>query len=129
MSYTKKNLREVDDAAKSMGGDGSFQARFATADLGAGATGLALEILAPGKRSPFAHHHENAEEVYVVLSGSGRASLDGEIVELETLDALRVAPAVVRAFEAGDDGLEVLAFGPRHEGDGKLVHEDVFEPG
>jgi mannose-6-phosphate isomerase-like protein (cupin superfamily) len=127
MSYTKKNLRDVDDAATSMGGDGGFQARFATSDLEADATGFALETLGPGQRSPFAHRHEKAEEVYVVISGSGRANLDGEIVELQTLDALRVAPAVLRAFEAGDDGLELLAFGPRHQGDGELVHEDVFE--
>jgi uncharacterized cupin superfamily protein len=126
MSYTKKNLRDVDDAAKSMGGDGGFQARFATADLGAGATGVALEKLGPGQRSPFAHRHDKAEEVYVVISGSGRASLDGEIVDLVTLDAVRVAPSVVRAFEAGDDGLEVLAFGPRHEGDGEIIQKDVF---
>jgi len=37
------------------------------------------------------------------------------------LDAVRVSPAVTRAFEAGPDGLEVLAFGPHHEGDGELI--------
>ena len=34
---------------------------------------------------------------------------------------MRVSPEVMRAFEAGPDGLEVLAFGPRHKGDGELV--------
>jgi hypothetical protein len=37
------------------------------------------------------------------------------------LDALRVAPGVVRAFEAGPDGIELLAFGPRHAGDGEII--------
>src|SRR3954454_2611531 len=126
MSWTKKNLGEVEDAAKGFGVEGGFTARFATGDLEAKDTGLAHETLPPGERSPFAHRHDSAEEVYFVLSGSVRASLDGSIVELERLDALRVAPTVVRAFEAGDDGLEILVFGPRHQGDGELIHEDVF---
>jgi hypothetical protein len=41
-------------------------------------------------------------------------------------DAIRVAPNVIRAFEAGPDGLELLAFGPRHEGDGEVLEEDVW---
>jgi mannose-6-phosphate isomerase-like protein (cupin superfamily) len=127
MSWTKKNLAEVEDAAKGFGVETGFTARFATGDLEAESTGFALETLPPGGRSPFAHRHENAEEVYVILSGSGRAKLDDETVDLGRLDALRVAPSVIRAFEAGDDGLELLVFGPRHQGDGELIHEDVFE--
>jgi mannose-6-phosphate isomerase-like protein (cupin superfamily) len=57
----------------------------------------------------------------VVLSGSGRIKLDNEIVEVETLDAIRVAPKVTRAFEAGPDGIEVLAVGARHDGDGEII--------
>ena len=40
---------------------------------------------------------------------------------LGPMDALRVAPTVTRAFEAGPDGLELLAFGPRHKGDGETI--------
>lgn len=43
-----------------------------------------------------------------------------EIIEVETLDAIRVSPEVTRAFEAGVDGLEVLAVGARHDGDGEM---------
>ena len=57
----------------------------------------------------------------MVISGSGRFKLDDEIVEIETLDAIRVAPGVTRAFEAGSDGLEVLAVGPRRDGDGEVI--------
>ncbi len=32
-----------------------------------------------------------------------------------------MAPKVTRAFEAGPDGLELLAFGPHHEGDGEII--------
>lgn len=36
-----------------------------------------------------------------------------EIVELSTWDVLRVAPAVIRSFEAGPDGLDLLCIGGR----------------
>ena len=121
MSYTQKNLREVKDSAIEFGVSESQEARFPQKDLKAETTGLAYFAFRPGKRSAFGHRHEGAEEIYVVLSGSGRLRLDDEIIELESMDAIRVAPKVTRAFEADDEGLEILAFGPRHEGDGEIV--------
>jgi mannose-6-phosphate isomerase-like protein (cupin superfamily) len=56
-----------------------------------------------------------------VISGSGRVKLDDDIIELTALDALRVSPGVTRQFEGGPDGIELLAFGPRHEGDGEIL--------
>jgi len=47
--------------------------------------------------------------------------LDEEVIDVSSLDAVRVSPQVVRGFEAGPEGLEVLAFGPRREGDGELL--------
>ena len=55
-----------------------------------------------------------------MLAGAGRVKLDDEILELEPLDAIRVAPGVIRQFEGGPSGLELLAFGPRREGDGDI---------
>jgi mannose-6-phosphate isomerase-like protein (cupin superfamily) len=72
-------------------------------------------------RQTFGHRHERAEEVYVVLSGSGRVKVDDAVAEIGQLDAIRVAPAVTRAFEAGADGLELLVFGPRRRGDGEVL--------
>jgi mannose-6-phosphate isomerase-like protein (cupin superfamily) len=118
--YTLKKLSEVEDAASKSGFGDYQEARFATGDLETEGTGLSYLRVKPGKRQPFAHKHDQAEEVYVVLAGSGRAKLDDEIVEISQLDALRVEPGVTRAFEAGPDGIELLAFGPRHEGDGEI---------
>lgn len=125
MSYTIKNLREVEDVAPKFGFDSVQEARFPFRDLDAQDTGLAYHRIKPGRRG-LGHRHENAEEIYVVLGGSGRMKLDDEVVEVQALDAIRVAPDVVRAFEAGSDGLELLAFGPRHEGDGEILREDVW---
>jgi hypothetical protein len=49
--------------------------------------------------------------------------LDGEVVELKPRDLVRVAPAVTRAFEAGKEGLEILAFGPLYANDGEAIED------
>jgi mannose-6-phosphate isomerase-like protein (cupin superfamily) len=67
----------------------------------------------PGARMPWGHRHREQEEAYVVVSGSGRAKLDDDIVELATWDVLRVAPVVIRSFEAGPDGLDLICIGGR----------------
>ncbi len=121
MPHTIKNLEDVDDMAAKSGLGEMGQARFAREDLDAQDTGLSHQRLNPGKRQSFGHRHQEAEEIYLVLSGSGRVKLDGEIVELKRLDAIRVAPETMRAFEAGPDGLEFVAFGPHHSGDGEMV--------
>jgi len=119
--YTLKKLTDVEDSAPKFGFEGLQEARFASDDLEAEETGVSHHRITAGKRQPFAHKHDKAEEVYVVLAGSGRLKLDDDIVELERLDAIRVAPGVVRAFEAGPDGIEFLAFGPQYEGDGEVI--------
>jgi mannose-6-phosphate isomerase-like protein (cupin superfamily) len=121
--YTLKKLTEVEDSAPKFGLGEVGEAHFARGDLEAKDTGVSFLHLKPGKRQPFGHKHEEAEEVYVVISGSGRAKLDDSIVELGALDAIRVAPGVTRAFEAGPEGLQLLACGPHHEGDGELIQD------
>jgi mannose-6-phosphate isomerase-like protein (cupin superfamily) len=119
--FTHTKLTDVKDSAPEFGMEDVQEARFAKGDLDAEKTGVSHHRLKPGKRTPFGHKHEAAEEVYVVISGSGLMKLDDEIIEVETLDAIRVSPEVIRAFEAGDDGIEVLAVGARHDGDGEVI--------
>ena len=123
MDYTIKNLREVEDMAASQGFGEVQEARFANAELDTEQSGISLQKVKPGKRHAFAHRHNEAEEVYVVISGSGRVKLDDEVKEVGELDAIRVAPSVTRAFEAGDEGLGLLAFSPRAKGDAEIVQD------
>ena len=81
MPFTHINLDEVDDAAERFGFREVQEARFCNEALGSEQTGFSLHRIKPGKRQGFAHRHREAEEVYVVLSGSGRMKLDGEVVE------------------------------------------------
>jgi mannose-6-phosphate isomerase-like protein (cupin superfamily) len=119
--YTHKNLTEVEDSAPKFGFTELQEAHFAHGALDCEQVGFAYHRVKPGKRQAFGHKHDEAEEVYVVVSGDGRVKLGDEVVELKRLDALRVAPTVMRQFEAGPDGLELVAFGQRHQGDGEIV--------
>ena len=121
--YSRVNLVEIEDLAPANGFADRWQARAARMALGAQQTGVTHFRLLAGKRSPFSHRHAAAEEIYVILGGTGRMKLDDEIVDVRPLDAIRVQPEVARAFEAGSDGLEFLAFGPHHPGDGEPVDD------
>ncbi len=122
-TYTIRTLTDAEDAAAKHGMGAMGEARFPNEDLGTQQTGLSHHRLRPQARQPFGHRHQDAEEVYVVLSGSGRVKLDDDIAQIGPLDAIRVAPTVARAFEAGPEGLELLAFGPLRPGDGELLPE------
>ncbi len=123
MGYAKRNLRELEDIAVKHGLSKTQEARFPRSELGAEQTGIAHLVVKPDQREAFAHRHTQAEEIYVVLGGSGRVKLDDEIVDLAPLDIVRVSPPVTRFLEAGAGGLEVLVFGPHVEGDGEIVKD------
>jgi mannose-6-phosphate isomerase-like protein (cupin superfamily) len=121
--YTIKNLRESEDAAAEAGLSDSLEARFAHEDLGSEVSGISYQVVKAGQRQPFAHKHADMEEIYVVISGTGRIKLDDEVEDVSPLDAVRIAPSVIRAFEAGDDDLVLLAFSPRAKGDAEVVQD------
>ena len=115
--YMLKNLEEVKDSAVEFGLDDFQEARFATKDFDLTQAGFSFLRIKPGQRQPFGHTHDDAEEVYVVIAGSGKAMVGNDELDLKRYDALRVGPGITRAFEAGPDGLETLAFGQHIEED------------
>jgi len=111
MSYTKTNLRGVEDSAPKFDMPAEMQARFARRDIDGETLGLSLFTLEPGFRIPFGHKHETQEEVYVIVRGAAWVKVDDEIVELAEWDAIRFPKNTMRQMEAGPDGVEYLAFG------------------
>jgi uncharacterized cupin superfamily protein len=105
--FAVKNLMEIEDVVDRAEVEGRFTRKL----LGSEQFGISHFRYAPGYRATDGHHHELQEEAYVVLSGSGRIRLDEEVVELRPWDVVRVAPSVARGFEAGPEGLEVIAVG------------------
>jgi quercetin dioxygenase-like cupin family protein len=117
--YATVNLLEIDDSV----GDRApgIEGRFGRKHLDSRDLGVSKFSYEPNLRSPMAHSHREQEEAYVVVAGSGRVLLDDELHELRQWDVVRVAPEVVRAFEAGPDGLDLIAIGGPKPDDGDGV--------
>jgi uncharacterized cupin superfamily protein len=119
--YAIANMKELENSAEQFGLAPDVEARFGRKALGARQSGLSYQRLAPSFRQPFGHSHAAQEEMYVVVSGGGRMKLGDEVIEVQQWDAIRVAPRTKRAFEAGPDGIEFLAFGAGESGDAEVV--------
>ena len=63
---------------------------------------ISINILPAGASVPFVHSHKQNEEIYAILSGEGRAVIDGESVELKAGDFIRISPSAKRQFFASD---------------------------
>jgi mannose-6-phosphate isomerase-like protein (cupin superfamily) len=121
--YTLRNLDDVEDTAPRFGLGDQGEVRSAREDLRARDIGLTHYRWKPGRRVGFGHYHSTDEEIYVVVRGSGRMKLNDDVVDIRANDAVRVAPTTVREWEAGPDGLELIAFGTHTEGDGGLERD------
>ena len=114
-NYAKVNLLELDDSVGDRAPE--IEGRFGRTKLGVARPRrepLALRARVP---RPAGHRHREQEEAYVVVAGSGRVLLDGEVLELRAVGR-RPRRARGRArLRGGPDGLEVIAVGgPKPEG-------------
>jgi quercetin dioxygenase-like cupin family protein len=125
-SFAVVNLLNVDDSVGERAP--GIEGRFARKHLDSRDLGVSLFRYAANLRSPVAHSHREQEEAYVIVAGSGRILLDGEVQELRQWDVVRVAPEVVRAFEAGPEGLDVIAVGGPKPTDGDGVMGEASWP-
>ena len=84
--------------------------------LGAETLGARLWRLLPGQAST-RHRHRATAELYVVLEGTGRLRVAGEVLTLKPLSAVLVEPEVVRQpFNDTDaDQLWLVVGAPREE--------------
>lgn len=49
------------------------------------------------------HSHEEAEEIYVLLQGSGQMLVEGDVVDAKPLDAFRIPPHVEHTTRNASD--------------------------
>ncbi|MBS1878550.1 MAG: cupin domain-containing protein [Actinobacteria bacterium] len=117
--YALKNLMEIDPVGEGAG----VELRFSRKYLDSRQLGVSLERIAPNVTATGGHHHDVQEEAYVVIEGSGAIKLDDERIELQQWDVVRVSPEVVRGFDAGPDGLVLIAVGGEKPegGDGHMI--------
>jgi len=124
--YAIVNLTDIDD---SVGGRlPGLEGRFGRKHLDSTELGVSRFTYAPSVRNPTGHSHREQEEAYVIVGGSGRVRLDDEIRDVRQWDVIRVSPEIVRAFEAGPDGLDVIAVGGQKPEGGDGVPSDAPWP-
>ncbi|MGH3009304.1 MAG: cupin domain-containing protein [Gaiellaceae bacterium] len=120
--WTILNLKDdVENSAERFGLAPGLETRFGRKALATEGGGFSYQRLAPNFATPFGHRHKTHEEVYVVLSGSGRVKLEDEERELRQWDVLRVAAPVARGFAAGSDGLELFVVGFGEGGETEML--------
>lgn len=95
-------------------------------DLGraAGSVGVGLRRirLAEGEIPTPAHVHQDAEEIFFVLAGSGLSWQDGKTFELGSGDTIvHHVSGAAHTLRGGAEGLDVLAFGERSRGYSALL--------
>src|SRR6476619_7003367 len=120
--YTLVNFDDAEDMAAQHGLSPQIDSRFLRGPLQSEHLGVSRFRLKAGFRPPFGHRHGTQEEAYVIVKGSGRFKLEDEIVDVTEGDVLRVAPQVMRGFEAGPEGIEIIAIGSARpaENDGEM---------
>jgi mannose-6-phosphate isomerase-like protein (cupin superfamily) len=102
----------------------SFRGVFMKMRRALGTTAFGLNEVRLPAGAAGAEHDETAtghDEVYVVLSGGGTFTIDGEDVPVTEGDYLRVDPASTRQVVAGSEGLRFIVIGakPQPEYDGR----------
>jgi hypothetical protein len=93
---------------------GSF--KRAGDELEVGSFGMNVIDMPPNAGEQYPDHdhgHDNQEEVYLAVKGSGKIVLDdgAEEVTLDDETIVRVGPTVKRKIFAGDEGMRLLALG------------------
>lgn len=112
-NYTKTNI----------GNEGRTELHEA---LGLSGAEISINKLPSGAGVPFVHSHKCNEEIYGVLSGKGKAVIDGEEIALSAGDWLKVAPAAKRQFSAAaDEGITFVCIQVKENSLGGFTADDA----
>lgn len=95
--------------------------------LGLTGAEISVNTLPVGACVPFVHSHRENEEIYFILSGIGKAVVDGEEIALEEGDWIRIAPAGRRQFfAAADSPVSYICIQVREGSLGSYTAEDAI---
>ncbi len=106
--WTKKSFRRLRDKSPR---DTPMQWKMARDALGSSELDVSRFTYEHCARMPWGHRHREQEEAYVVVAA---------------WDVLRVAPTVVRSFEAGPHGLDLICIGGRKPKGGDIERVPDF---
>ncbi len=124
--YKVVKVSDVPDQGPNLGVAPNVEIRFLRNDLGCESCGVSYIRLAPNHRQASGHRHKVQEEIYMLVSGTARAKVGDDVVEMEPWTAVRVPNDTVRSFEAGPEGAEFVAVGAPNTGPGDTIDEPGF---
>ena len=103
------SVKKIDEMETTFGGG----LRKARAELGVTSVGMSILTMPAGyDRYPdHDHTHDQQEEVYIVLAGSGVLTIEGEEFALDDETMARVGPGTKRKVVPGPDGVRLLVLG------------------
>jgi len=105
MSFDKQNYADVEPLAPGM--------HFLRDALDCAELGLTvLDVDGGWEGKPHDHAEDGEEEVYLLLEGSGELTVEGETVELDSGDAVRVDPEASRQLVFEEPSTMVIAGAP-----------------
>ena len=115
MSYRTVNYEDVEQVSDAM--------HFLSEPLGCRQVGVTFSRCPPDWNSkPHDHADDEHEEVYVLVQGSAEVRIDDESVDMETGDAVWIAPEATRQIQNGaDESAFVLISAPEFESDGDMA--------
>ena len=88
---------------------------------------ISINQLPAGAGVPFVHAHKNNEEIYGILSGEGKAVIDGEEIALTAGDWLKVAAAAKRQFSAAaNSGITYVCIQVKENSLGGFTADDAI---
>lgn len=74
----------------------------------------------------FVHSHKNNEKIYGVISGKGKVVIDGEEIEINAGDWLKISPAAKRQVSAAaDSGITFVCIQVKENSLGGFTADDA----
>ena len=101
--YTKSDFGPMDEIAKRENGKA-----FLHDALNLTSCEVSINAVPAGFKVPFNHVHHQNEEVYIILSGTGTITVDGEPIPVVAGSAVRIATGAARTIE--NTGAEQMQF-------------------
>ena len=125
-TYTKLNFADVKDLAPDYGMSDMGEARFARGALGAERIGLSSYRVNPGQRLGFGHRHDAVRGGLHRALGLGPLPGRGRRVRRRPPGHRLLPGHAMRGWEAGADGMELLAFGAHTEGENTEMDREFW---
>lgn len=119
--YTIVKVTEVDDVHSGKPGEMRMLRNVINSDQ----VTLTYRVIPAGYKPAHGHTHSKQDEIIFILSGTLQVRLDDDVVDIEPMTAVRIAPATKRGYHNnGTEDVKMLIISPQ----GALVGDNGGQP-